>query len=92
VVKHNTSGGVACVRVSLTAVSSDKKIVETFLFFHVTNIGVTVIIMIIVQENALLETLESTMEPSWSHQIQFGMNWYCSFFLPQHKPTPVQTI
>ncbi len=47
-----------------------------------------VIIVIIVQENALLETLESTMEPSWSHLIQSGMNWFCSFFLPQHKAAP----
>ncbi len=64
---------MTCVRVSLTAVSSDKKIVETFLFFQVTIIRVIVIIVIIVQENALLEILELTMEPSWSHQIQFGM-------------------
>jgi hypothetical protein len=62
-VEHNTSGSVTCIRVSLTAVNSDTKIVETFLFFRVTIIVVIVIIVIIVQENALLETLESTMEP-----------------------------
>jgi hypothetical protein len=55
--EHNTSGGVTCVRVSLTAVNSDTKIVVTHPFFDVTIIGVVVIIVIIVQENALLETL-----------------------------------
>ncbi len=25
---------------------------------------------------------------SWSHQIQFGTHGFCSFSLPQHKPTP----
>ena len=29
------------------------------------------------------------MEPSWSRQIQFGMQGFCSFSLPHRKPTPV---
>ena len=28
------------------------------------------------------------MEPSWSRQIQFGMQGSCSFSLPHRKPTP----
>ena len=28
------------------------------------------------------------MEPSWSRQIQFGMQGFCSFSLPHRKPTP----
>jgi hypothetical protein len=24
---------------------------------------------------------------SWSHEIQFGTHGFCSFSLPQHKPT-----
>ena len=29
------------------------------------------------------------MEPSWSRQIQFGMQGFCSFPLPHRKLTPV---
>ena len=28
------------------------------------------------------------MQPLWSRQIQFGMQGFCSFSLPQRKPTP----
>ena len=105
-------------------------------FLFVSIIDVIVIIVIIVQVNALLDTLELTdsalrkghfalynclvlghtkysgvqrvycnpfpdwtllsfdlqvliVEPSWSRQIQFGMQGFCSFSLPHRKPTPV---
>ena len=79
---------LACVQVSLQAINSDMKIVEIFLFFLVPFIGVVVIIVIILQVNALFEALE--LKESAQHKGHFAL--YNCLVLGYTKYNGVQRV